>query len=151
MSRYVSIPDPSCCNEVLTRYLGFGTRRVPLETHYFEAYNHDNVRLVDVKNEDPIERITKNGILLKSGEHVELDVLIYATGFDAITGAFSAIDFRGEGGVKLTDVWSEGPRTFLGLFVHRFPNSMFPSPRKALPGFQFCGYTTETWSTTCTS
>lgn len=102
---------------------------MPLETHYFEAYNHDNVRLVDVKNEDPIERITKTGILLKSGEHVELDVLIYATGFDAITGAFSAIDFRGEDGVKLTDVWSEGPRTFLGLFVHRFPNSMFSSAK----------------------
>jgi cation diffusion facilitator CzcD-associated flavoprotein CzcO len=97
---------------------------VPLESGYFEAYNHDNVRLVDVKNEDPIERVTKTGILLKSGEHIELDVLIYATGFDAITGAFSAIDFRGEDGVKLTDVWSEGPRTFLGLYVHRFPNMM---------------------------
>lgn len=119
--------------EMLIRYSGFGTRRVPLETHYFEAYNHDNVRLVDVKNEDPIERITKNGILLRSGEHVELDVLIYATGFDAITGAFSAIDFRGEGGVKLTDVWSEGPRTFLGLFVHQFPNSMFPRPGRPFP------------------
>ena len=97
---------------------------MPLESGYFEAYNHENVRLVDVKNEDPIERVTKTGILLESGEHIELDVLIYATGFDAITGAFSAIDFRGENGIKLTDVWSEGPRTFLGLFVHRFPNMM---------------------------
>jgi cation diffusion facilitator CzcD-associated flavoprotein CzcO len=61
---------------------GFGTRRVPLETNYFEAYNDPRVRLVDVKDEAPIERITENGVQLSTGEHIDLDVLIYATGSD---------------------------------------------------------------------
>lgn len=101
---------------------GFGTRRVPLETNYFEAYNDPKVRLVDIGQEDPIEKITETGVQLQSGEHVELDVLIYATGYDAITGPLSAIDIRGISGVGLGETWSEGPRTFLGLFAHDFPN-----------------------------
>lgn len=97
---------------------------MPLETHYFEAYNLPNVRLIDIKNEAPIERITKKGVLLKTGEEVELDTLIYATGFDAVTGPISAVDFRGVDGTRLTDVWREGPRTFLGFLVNKFPNMM---------------------------
>jgi cation diffusion facilitator CzcD-associated flavoprotein CzcO len=71
---------------------GFGTRRVPLETRYFEAYNRNNVRLVDI-NETPIERITPKGIKTSDAEY-EFDMIIYATGFDAITGAFDRIEFK---------------------------------------------------------
>ena len=75
---------------------GFGTRRLPLETHYYEVYNQPNVKLVDI-NETPIERITPAGIKTSDAEY-EFDMIIYATGFDAITGAFDRIDIRGVDG-----------------------------------------------------
>jgi hypothetical protein len=82
---------------------GFGTRRVPLETRYYEAYNRDNVKLVDI-NQTPIEGITPKGIKTSDAEY-EFDMIIYATGFDAITGAFDRIDIRGIGGQRLKDKW----------------------------------------------
>ncbi|KAF6805658.1 phenylacetone monooxygenase, partial [Colletotrichum plurivorum] len=99
---------------------GFGTRRVPLESGYYEAFNRPNVRLVDL-TEDPIDRITPKGIKTKE-QDFEFDVIIYATGFDAVTGSFRAVDFQGVGGTQLHDVWSEGIQTFLGLTVKDFPN-----------------------------
>ncbi|WP_084658489.1 flavin-containing monooxygenase [Pseudooceanicola batsensis] len=99
---------------------GFGTRRVPLETRYYEAYNQDNVHLIDVK-ESPIERITPKGVRTADGEY-ELDSLIYATGFDAITGSFDRINIIGRNGQSLRDQWNEGPLTFLGVQSHGFPN-----------------------------
>jgi cation diffusion facilitator CzcD-associated flavoprotein CzcO len=98
-----------------------------LETNYFEAYNDPRVRLVDIE-EAPIERITESGVQLQTGEHVNLDVLIYATGYDAITGPLSAIDIRGISGANLGDTWIDGPRTFLGLFACDFPNMFMVSP-----------------------
>lgn len=116
------VHDPRIAEKLIPRNHGFGTRRVPLETNYIEAYNDERVRLVDVAEDDPIERITETGIRLQSGEHVDLDILIFATGFDAVTGPFHSIDFQGVDGAKLKDVWADGPRTFLGLFAHKFPN-----------------------------
>ncbi|USW56078.1 Putative FAD/NAD(P)-binding domain superfamily [Septoria linicola] len=118
------VKDPKTAEKLIPKNHGFGTRRVPLETHYFEAYNDPRVRLVDVADEAPIERITETGVQLQTGEHIDLDVLIFATGFDAVTGPFTSIDIRGIDGTRLADVWSEGPRTYLGLFVHQFPNYM---------------------------
>ena len=91
---------------------------MPLESGYFEAYNRDNVLLVDV-NETPIECITPVGIKTSEKEY-EFDILVYATGFDGVTGAFDRIDFRGPGGVRLKDVWADGPRTYLGQLPGRF-------------------------------
>ncbi|KAK4502004.1 hypothetical protein PRZ48_007815 [Zasmidium cellare] len=118
------VNDPKTAEKLIPKCHGFGTRRVPLETHYFEAYNKPNVRLVDIKNESPITRITPKGVLLETGEEVELDTLIYATGFDAVTGPISAVDFRGVDGLKITDCWKNGPRTFLGFLSNGFPNMM---------------------------
>lgn len=113
--------DPALAEKLIPKNHGFGTRRVPLESGYYEAYNQANVRLVDL-TETPIETITESGVKTQS-EEFELDVLIYATGFDAITGSFRSVDFQGIDGVKLTeDVWSEGIQTFLGLTVKGFPN-----------------------------
>jgi cation diffusion facilitator CzcD-associated flavoprotein CzcO len=98
----------------------FGTKRVPLESGYYETYNRDNVRLIDLR-EIPIERVTVTGIRT-SGEDHSLDVIIYATGFDATTGALTRIDIRGEGGLSLEEKWRMGPKTFLGLLVSGFPN-----------------------------
>jgi cyclohexanone monooxygenase len=91
----------------------------------FEAYNRDNVHLVDL-SETPIERVTATG-LRTSARDYELDILVYSTGFDAITGSFDAIDITGVGGVKLADQWRDGPSTFLGMMAHGFPNLLMPT------------------------
>lgn len=114
------VHDPVTAEKLIPKCHGFGTKRVPLESGYFEVFNQENVRLKDIK-EDPIERVTARGIKTRD-EDIEFDVIVYATGFDAVTGAFTAVDFRGVNGVKLGDKWMEGPRTFLGLFVEDFPN-----------------------------
>lgn len=114
------VKDPVVAEKLIPKDHGFGTRRVPLETHYYEVYNQDNVLLVDVK-ETPIERISQKGIKTRTNEY-EFDIIIYATGFDAITGAFDKIDIHGEGGHTLKDKWADGPSTYLGLQTAGFPN-----------------------------
>jgi cation diffusion facilitator CzcD-associated flavoprotein CzcO len=97
-----------------------GAKRVPLENGYYEAYNRPNVRLVDLR-ETPIQQITPTGIRTTTEEHL-LDVIVYATGFDAGTGTLLQIDIRGENGLTLAEKWREGPLTYLGLLVSGFPN-----------------------------
>jgi len=116
------VKDPAVAEKLIPKNHGFGTRRVPMETHYYEVYNQPNVRLVDIK-ESPIERITERGIKTSDAEF-EFDIIIYATGFDAITGAFDRIDIRGSNGLRLKDRWAGGPRTYLGVMVEDFPNMM---------------------------
>ena len=89
------VKDPTVAEKLIPKNHGFGTRRVPLETSYYEVYNQPNVELVDIK-ETPIERITPTGIKTSDAEY-EFDIIIYATGFDAITGSFDRIDIRGRG------------------------------------------------------
>jgi cation diffusion facilitator CzcD-associated flavoprotein CzcO len=125
------VKDPRVAEKLVPKNHGFGTRRLPLETHYYEVYNRDNVELVDI-TETPIERITSDGIKTSEREY-EFDIIIFATGFDAITGAFDKIEFRGADGVKLKDKWKSGPETYLGLMVHQFPNlMMLMGPHTAL-------------------
>lgn len=116
------VNDPAIAEKLIPKNHGFGTRRVPLESGYYEIFNQSNVRLIDI-NENPIERVSEKGIKTRD-EEIELDIIIYATGFDAVTGSFDAVDFQGLNGTKLRDVWSHGIRTFLGLTVKDFP-SMF--------------------------
>jgi len=116
------VKDPKVAEKLIPKDHGFGTRRVPMETHYYEIYNQPNVQLVDIK-ETPIERITAKGIKT-SDTDFEFDIIIYATGFDAITGAFDRIDIRGVDGLRLRDKWAGGPRTYLGIMVEAFPNMM---------------------------
>jgi cation diffusion facilitator CzcD-associated flavoprotein CzcO len=125
------VRDPEVAERLIPKNHGFGTRRVPLETKYYEVYNQPNVRLVDL-NETPIERITPRGVKTSEAEH-EFDIIIYATGFDAITGSFDRIDIRGLGGQRLKDKWAGGPRTYLGVLVEGFPNMfMLMGPHTAL-------------------
>ncbi|MCP3991659.1 MAG: NAD(P)/FAD-dependent oxidoreductase, partial [Actinomycetia bacterium] len=114
------VDDPVIAEKLIPTDHGFGTRRVPMETNYYEAYNRDNVHLVDV-NDTPIERITPDGIKTSDQER-PFDVIVYATGFDAITGSFDRIDFVGVDDQKLLDKWVEGPITFLGIQIAGFPN-----------------------------
>ena len=114
------VKDPALAEKLIPTNHGFGTRRVPLESGYYEVYNQPNVRLVDLR-ETPIERITPAGIKTTGAEY-EFDMIIYATGFDAVTGSFDRIDIRGVGGRRLREKWAEGPRTYLGLQIEGFPN-----------------------------
>ncbi|MEA2913061.1 MAG: hypothetical protein QOJ15_5142 [Bradyrhizobium sp.] len=116
------VNDPKVAEKLIPKNHGFGTRRVPLETRYYEAYNQDNVELVDL-TETPILRITPKGIETSNREYA-FDIIIYATGFDAITGSFDRIDISGVDGVRLKDKWKSGPQTFLGVLVDGFPNMM---------------------------
>ena len=114
------VHDPEVAEKLIPRDHGFGVQRVPMETNYFEVYNRNNVELVDLR-ETPIERITPVGLQTSDREY-ELDVIVFATGFDAITGAYDRIDIRGVEGVTLRDRWQDGPQTHLGMLVHGFPN-----------------------------
>jgi cation diffusion facilitator CzcD-associated flavoprotein CzcO len=116
------VKDPKVADKLIPKDHGFGTRRVPMETRYYEVYNQPNVELVDI-NETPIERITPKGIKTSDAEY-EFDMIIYATGFDAITGSFDRIDIRGVDGLRLRDKWAGGPQTYLGVLVEDFPNMM---------------------------
>ncbi|MFL5269054.1 MAG: flavin-containing monooxygenase [Stellaceae bacterium] len=128
------VKDPVVAEKLIPKNHGFGTRRVPLESGYFEVYNQPNVKLVDI-NETPIERITPTGIKTSEAEY-EFDIIIYATGFDAITGSFDRIDIRGVGGVSLKEKWQDGPQTFLGILVDGFPNMlMVMGPHAGLGNF----------------
>ena len=97
-----------------------GCKRICLDSGYFETYNRPNVTLVDISS-SPIERITKTG-LRTGGRDFELDAIVFATGFDAMTGALTRIDIRGRGGRSLCAKWEDGPRAYLGLGVAGFPN-----------------------------
>ncbi len=117
------VSDPATAEKLIPTNHGFGTRRVPMETFYYEAYNRPNVKLVDLHT-TPIERVTEKGIKTggKGGEDFEFDMLIYATGFDAVTGAFDALDFIGVNGETLKKKWEEGPQTYLGMTNRDMPN-----------------------------
>jgi cation diffusion facilitator CzcD-associated flavoprotein CzcO len=130
------VKDPKVAEKLIPRDHGFGVQRVPLETNYLEAYNRDNVRLVDLK-ETPIERITEKGLRTSERDY-EFDIIVYATGFDAITGAYDRIDIRGIGGERLFEKWKDGPETFLGMLVHGFPNLLMPTgPQSASSSTNF--------------
>jgi cation diffusion facilitator CzcD-associated flavoprotein CzcO len=116
------VKDPEVAETLIPKNHGFGTRRVPLETRYYEVYNQDNVKLVDI-SKAPIERITPTGIKTSDADY-EFDIIIYATGFDAVTGSFDRIDIRGVNGLRLKDKWKNGPETYLGVMVNGFPNMM---------------------------
>ena len=114
------VRDPELAEKLIPTDHGFGTRRVPLESGYYEVFNQPNVELVDVR-EAPIVEITETGITT-SGAHHECDVIIFATGFDAVTGSFDKIEVTGTGGKSLRAAWAAGPKTYLGLGVAGFPN-----------------------------
>ncbi|MAS41817.1 MAG: cyclohexanone monooxygenase [Rhodobacteraceae bacterium] len=99
----------------------YAAKRPPIDTNYFDTFNKPHVSVVDVRA-DPIRRIVPEGIELESGKVHELDVIVFATGFDAMTGPLLAIDFEGVGGRRLQDDWAAGPRTWMGVAVPGYPN-----------------------------
>jgi len=116
-----TVDDPETAELLIPKGYPFGCKRNPLDSGYFETFNLPHVHLVDVKS-DPIAAITEQGVRLEDGTEFALDAIVYATGFDAMTGPLNAIDIRGRGGQLLRDKWAEGPRTYLGLTSAGFPN-----------------------------
>ena len=114
------VKDPVKAAKLTPTDYPIGCKRGVIDDRYFETFNQDNVEIVDLR-EEPIERITERGVRTSAGEY-EFDVIVYATGFDAMTGALNRIDIRGRGGEALKDRWAAGPRAYLGLMISGFPN-----------------------------
>jgi len=114
------IDDPETAKALMPRGYPMGCKRQVVDIGYYEAFNRDNVSLIDLR-EDPIERINESGVCTAGGQH-DVDVLIYATGFDAMTGAINNVSITGRSGTKLKDKWENGPRSYLGLQIAGFPN-----------------------------
>ena len=114
-----TVHDPTVAEALLPEHV-YACKRPCMDTHYFETYNRPNVTLVDCRTVG-IERITEKGVLVDGVEH-ELDCLVFATGFDAMTGSLLRIDIRGRNNLTLQEKWAEGPRSYLGLASAGFPN-----------------------------
>jgi cyclohexanone monooxygenase len=115
-----TVADPAVAELLCPKDHPIGTKRICVDSSYYETYNRPNVTLVDVRSA-PITEITPTG-LRTGAESFELDAIVYATGFDAMTGALLSIDIQGRDGVALRDKWAEGPRTYLGVASAGFPN-----------------------------
>jgi len=114
------VKDPAIARKLTPTGYPIGTKRLPLDAGYFETFNRDNVTLVDLR-ESPIEEIVADGIRTRTQTHT-LDAIVFATGFDALTGPLTRIGIRGRGGVSLAEKWASGPRTYLGVATRDFPN-----------------------------
>ncbi len=140
------VNDPVVAEMLAPKDHPFGAKRIPLETHYYEAYNRDNVLLVDIRKA-PIACITPKGVKTQDAEY-EFDVIIYATGFDAVSGPLTRIDIRGEGGQTFKDKWAAGPRSYLGLQSAGFPN-FFIGMNSALCNYTVCAELIVEWIADC--
>jgi cation diffusion facilitator CzcD-associated flavoprotein CzcO len=116
-----TVKDPETAELLCPKTYPLGSKRLCIDNGYYQMYNRDNVSLVDVRS-DPIAAFTETGLRLESGSEHELDVIVVATGFDAITGSMERIDIEGEGGLKLVDKWANGPTAYQGYMVAGFPN-----------------------------
>ena len=115
-----TVKDPEVAELLCPKDYPIGTKRICIDSGYYETYNRDNVKLVDVKT-NPIEELTPTG-LRTTAESYDLDVIVFATGFDAITGPLLRMNITGKDNVKLADAWSDGPKAFLGISAVGFPN-----------------------------
>lgn len=117
------VRDPNVAEELIPNASDYpiGSRRLINSDRYYESFNRPNVHLVDVR-EDPICRLSETGIVLESGKEIDLDIIVLATGFDALTGAMLDMDIVGRDGISLGDKWAEGPSSYLGIALEGFPN-----------------------------
>jgi cyclohexanone monooxygenase len=114
------VKDPRTAEALAPKDHPIGTKRICVDTGYYETFNRDNVTLVNLK-ETPLDRITATGVVA-GGVDYPVDAIVFATGFDAMTGTLTRIDIRGEGGLSLAAAWADGPVSYLGLMVAGFPN-----------------------------
>ena len=115
-----TVKDRQTADDLTPKAYPYATKRPCIDTNYYETYNRENVSLVNLRR-TPIETITETGIETSDGAR-EFDAIVYATGFDAMTGPLLRVDIRGRGGKRLVDAWIDGPRSYLGIAIHGFPN-----------------------------
>ena len=115
-----TVRDPQVAERLVAKDYPIGAKRICVDSSYFETYNRDNVALVDI-SDAPIERMTETGLVVK-GQSFDFDAIVFATGFDAMTGTLFKIDIQGRAGAELRTKWDAGPRTYLGLMCESFPN-----------------------------
>lgn len=143
------IPDPNLRKSLIPDDHVFMARRVIIDTNYFEQYQRDNVDLVDLRT-TPIARIVPQGIELSDGRLVELDLLVFATGFDAMTGPFLNIDIRGREDISLKAQWGDGPHAYLGIQTVGFPNMfMITGPTSTMGNLPLSIETHVEWISGC--
>ena len=140
------VHDPAVAEMLAPKDHMFGSKRLPCESGYYEVYNRDNVLLVDVKKA-PIERITPTSLKTTEAEY-DLDVIIFATGYDAVTGSLNRIDIRGVGGQSLKEKFAGGPRTYMGIQSAGFPN-MFTINAASVGNFVRAAEPLVEWVTEC--
>jgi cation diffusion facilitator CzcD-associated flavoprotein CzcO len=116
-----TVKDPAVCERLIPKGYAYGTKRQPLDTNYYETFNKENVLLVDAATDGGIEEITEKGIRA-GGKEYEFDIIVFATGFDAMTGPLKALNLKGRGGRTLDKEWADGPHSYLGISVAGFPN-----------------------------
>jgi cation diffusion facilitator CzcD-associated flavoprotein CzcO len=116
-----TVKDPAVAEKLIPKGYPYGTKRQPLDTNYYETFNRDNVLLVDAATDGAIEEITEKGICA-GGKEYEFDIIVFATGFDALTGPLKALNLKGRSGRTLNEAWMDGPHTYLGVAVAGFPN-----------------------------
>ncbi len=116
-----TVKDQAIADRLMPKGHHYGCKRQPLDTNYYETFNRDNVLLVDAKTDGGIEEITEKGIRA-GGKEYEFDIIVFATGFDAMTGPLKALNLKGRNGLTLDKVWADGPHTYLGVSVAGFPN-----------------------------
>ena len=116
-----TVQDPVVAEKLIPKGHAYGTKRQPLDTNYYETFNKDNVLLVDANTDGGIEEITEKGIRA-GGKEYACDIIVFATGFDAMTGPLKALHLQGRGGRTLDKEWADGPHSYLGISVAGFPN-----------------------------
>ena len=116
-----TVNDPDTTEKLIPVDHPFGTKRPPIDTNYFETFNRNNVKLVDIRT-NPIERFNPNGLTLSDGSQISADIVVFATGFDAMSGTLLKMGIRGRRQLTLEEAWKERPTTYLGLAVNGFPN-----------------------------
>ncbi len=114
------VHDPELAETLSPRSFPFGTKRPCLDTGYYDTFNKEHVHLVDLRK-SPLVELTEQGVRTSEDDY-EFDSIVFATGFDAMTGALTAIDIQGKDGISLKEKWGEGPRNYLGLAIAGFPN-----------------------------
>jgi cyclohexanone monooxygenase len=127
-----TVKDPETAEALCPNDHPIGTKRLILDTNYYQTYNLPHVKLVNIR-QNPIQEITEWGIKTSDGKAYEIDAIVFATGFDAMTGAMKEIDIKGKGGLAIKEKWRDGPQTYLGVMVAGFPN-MFMITGPQSPG-----------------
>jgi cyclohexanone monooxygenase len=116
-----TVKDPLAAEKLMPKGHAYGTKRQPLDTNYYETFNKDNVLLVDADTDGAIEEITENAIRA-GGKEYDCDIIVFATGFDALTGPLKALNLKGRSGRTLDELWADGPHSYLGVSIAGFPN-----------------------------